>query len=139
MKSIYITNEWNKHGLKEGVQFATLTDIIYKTWAGKTAKEYKEFKGLKKENLRDNMTNKELVLNMLAELSTKEISESKNPKSFGEHIQNAVDGATIAKNARAELEQKTGKKVVTPLNAKDGIGLIQDTKMSVLEEDEESK
>lgn len=134
-----LTDEWKKHGLKEGVQFATLTDIIYKTWAGKTAKEYKEFKGLKKENLRDNMTNKELVLNMLAELSTKEISESKNPKSFGEHIQNAVDGATIAKNARSELEQKTGKKVVTPLNAKDGIGLIQDTKMSVLEEDEESK
>ena len=143
LKSIEIrkdlTDEWKKHGLKEGVQFATLTDIIYKTWAGKTAKEYKEFKGLKKENLRDNMTNKELVLNMLAELSTKEISESKNPKSFGEHIQNAVDGATIAKNARAELEQKTGKKVVTPLNAKDGIGLIQDTKLSVLEEDEESK
>lgn len=143
LKSIEIrkdlTDEWKKHGLKEGVQFATLTDIIYKTWAGKTAKEYKEFKGLKKENLRDNMTNKELVLNMLAELSTKEISESKNPKSFGEHIQNAVDGATIAKNARVELEQKTGKKVVTPLNAKDGIGLVQDTKMSVLEEDEESK
>lgn len=75
VKLIYITDEWKKHGLKEGVQFATLTDIIYKTWAGKTAKEYKEFKGLKKENLRDNMTNKELVLNMLAELSTKEISE----------------------------------------------------------------
>ena len=143
LKSIEIrkdlTDEWKKHGLKEGVQFATLTDIIYKTWAGKTAKEYKEFKGLKKENLRDNMTNKELVLNMLAELSTKEISESKNPQSFGEHIQNAVDGATIAKNAKVELEQKTGKKVVTPLNAKDGIGLVQDTKMSVLEEDEESK
>lgn len=143
LKSIEIrkdlTDEWKKHGLKEGVQFATLTDIIYKTWAGKTAKEYKEFKGLKKENLRDNMTNKELVLNMLAELSTKEISESKNPQSFGEHIQNAVDGATIAKNAKVELEQKTGKKVVIPLNAKDGIGLVQDTKLAVLEEDEESK
>ena len=75
MKLIYITDEWKKHGLKEGVQFATLTDIIYKTWAGKTAKEYKEFKGLKKENIRDNMTNKELVISMLAELSTKEISE----------------------------------------------------------------
>ena len=143
LKSIEIrkdlTDEWKKHGLKEGVQFATLTDIIYKTWAGKTAKEYKEFKGLKKENLRDNMTNKELVLNMLAELSTKEISESNNPQSFGEHVQNAVDGATIAKNARMELESKTGKKVVTPLNARDGIGLIEDTKASVLEEDEESK
>ena len=111
LKSIEIrkdlTDEWKKHGLKEGVQFATLTDIIYKTWAGKTAKEYKEYKGLKKENLRDNMTNKELVLNMLAELSTKEISESNDPKNFSDHVKNAVDGASIAKNARIELEQKT--------------------------------
>lgn len=143
LKSIEIrkelTDEWKKHGLKEGVQFATLTDIIYKAWAGKSAKEYKEYKGLKKENLRDNMTNKELVLNMLAELSTKEISESSNPQDFDDHIQNAVDGATIAKNARIELEQKTGKKVVTPLNARDGIGLTTDTKASVLLENEEEK
>ena len=143
LKSIEIrkdlTDEWKKHGLKEGVQFATLTDIIYKTWAGKSAKAYKEYKGLKKENLRDNMTNKELVLNMLAELSTKEISESSNPQDFDDHIQNAVDGATIAKNARIELEQKTGKKVVTPLNARDGIGLTTDTKASVLLENEEEK
>ena len=143
LKSIEIrkdlTDEWKKHGLKESIQFATLTDIIYKTWAGKTAKEYKEFKGLKKENLRDNMTNKELVLNMLAELSTKEISESSNPENFSDHIQNAVDGATIAKNARIELEQKTGKSVVTPLNARDGIGLETDTKSSVFLENEEEK
>ncbi len=143
LKSIEIrkdlTDEWKRHGLKEGVQFATLTDIIYKTWAGKTAKEYKEYKGLKKENLRDNMTNKELVLNMLAELSTKEISASSNPQDFGDHIQNAVGGATIAKNARLELENKTGKKVVTPLNARDGIDLPADTKASVLLEDEEEK
>lgn len=143
LKSIEIrkdlTDEWKKHGLKEGIQFATLTDIIYKTWAGKNAKEYKEFKGLKKENLRDNMTNKELVLNMLAELSTKEISESSNPKNFSDHMQNAVDGATIAKNARIELEQKTGKSVVTPLNARDGIGLEIDTKSSVFLENEEEK
>ena len=143
LKSIEIrkdlTDEWKKHGLKEGIQFATLTDIIYKTWAGKTAKEYKEFKGLKKENLRDNMTNKELVLNMLAELSTKEISESSNPKNFSDHMQNAVDGATIAKNARIELEQKTGKSVVTPLNARDGIGLEADSKSSVFLENEEEK
>ena len=143
LKSIEIrkdlTDEWKKHGLKEGIQFATLTDIIYKTWAGKTAKEYKEFKGLKKENLRDNMTNKELVLNMLAELSTKEISESLNPKNFSDHMQNAVDGATIAKNARIELEQKTGKSVVTPLNARDGNGLETDTKSSVFLENEEEK
>ena len=132
LKSIEIrkdlTDEWKKHGLQEGIQFATLTDIIYKTWAEKTAKEYKSFKGLKKENLRDNMTNKELVLNMLAELSTKEISESKNPQNFNDHIQNAVDGATIAKNARTELEAKTGKSVVTPLNAKDGIEQIENAK-----------
>ena len=125
LKSIEIrkdlTNEWKKHGLQEGVQFATLTDIIYKTWAGKTTKEYKEFKGLKKENLRDNMTNKELVLNMLAELSTKEISEASDPQNFSDHIQNAIDGGTIAKNARLELENKTGKKVVSPLNSHDGI------------------
>ncbi len=143
LKSIEIrkdlTDEWKKHGLQEGVQFATLTDIIYKTWAGKTAKEYKSFKGLKKENLRDNMTNKELVLNMLAELSTKEISESKNPQNFNDHIQNAVDGATIAKNARTELEAKTGKSVVTPLNAKNGIGQIENAAPSVLDDDDESK
>ncbi len=143
LKSIEIrkdlTDEWKKHGLEEGVQFATLTDIIYKTWAGKTAKEYKSFKGLKKENLRDNMTNKELVLNMLAELSTKEISESKNPQNFNDHIQNAVDGATIAKNARTELEAKTGKSVVTPLNAKNGIGQIENAATSVLDDNEESK
>ena len=127
LKSIEIrkdlTDEWKRHGLQEGVQFATLTDIIYKTWAGKTAKEYKQFKGLKKENLRDNMTNTELVLNMLAELSTKEISEVQNPESFDEHIDVAKQGGTIALNARLELEKKTGKSVVTPLNAKDVLGL----------------
>ena len=122
-----LTDEWKRHGLREGVQFATLTDIIYKTWAGKTAKEYKEFKGLKKENLRDNMTNKELVLNMLAELSTKEISEVRNPESFKEHVDVAQQGGTIALNARLELERKTGKPVVTPLNAKDVLGLQGDT------------
>ena len=130
LKSIEIrkelTDEWKRHGLKEGVQFATLTDVIYKTWAGKTAKEYKEFKGLKKENLRDNMTNKELVLNMLAELSTKEISEANNPNNFGDHIKNAIDGGTIAKNARIELEQKTGNAVISPLNAKDTIIYLED-------------
>ena len=94
LKSIEIrkdlTNEWKRHGLREGIQFATLTDIIHQTWSDMTAKEYKNFKGLKKENLRDNMTNKELVVNMLAELSTKEISESKQPETFGEHIEKPV-------------------------------------------------
>jgi len=96
LKSIEIrkdlTHEWKRHGLQEGVQFATLTDIIYQTWSDMTAKKYKQFKGLKKENLRDNMTNKELVLNMLAELSTKEITESKNPATFKEHMEVAEEG-----------------------------------------------
>lgn len=96
LKSIEIrkdlTHEWKRHGLQEGVQFATLTDIIYQTWSDMTAKKYKQFKGLKKENLRDNMTNNELVLNMLAELSTKEISESKNPATFKEHMEVAEEG-----------------------------------------------
>ena len=122
LKSIEIrkelTDEWKKYGLKEGLEFATLTDIIYKTWAGKTAKEYKKFKGLKKENLRDNMTNKELILNMLAEVSTKEISEVSNPKSFKDHEHVAKRGGNIAKEARMKLESETGKKVISPLNAK---------------------
>jgi prophage antirepressor-like protein len=96
LKSIEIrkelTDEWKSHGLEEGLHFATLTDIIYKTWADKTAKEYKQFKGLKKENLRDNMTNTELVLNMLAELSTKRISETTNPESIDEHAKVAQQG-----------------------------------------------
>lgn len=125
LKSIEIrkelTDEWKRHGLQEGVQFATLTDIIYQTWADMTAREYKQFKGLKKENLRDNMTNKELVLNMLAELSTKEISESRNPETFNEHQQIARQGGEIARNARMELEEKTGKAVISPMNAKDGL------------------
>lgn len=122
LKSIEIrkelTDEWKRHGLQEGVQFATLTDIIYQTWADKTAKEYKKFKGLKKENLRDNMTNTELVLNMLAELSTTKISETQNPDTFNEHADVARRGGNIARDARLKLEEETGKKVVTPLNAK---------------------
>ena len=125
LKSIEIrkelTDEWKKHGLQEGVQFATLTDIIYQTWSDMTARQYKQFKGLKKENLRDNMTNKELVLNMLAELSTKEISESNHPETFEDHKNIAVQGGDIARNARMELEAKTGKSVISPLNAKDGL------------------
>ena len=125
LKSIEIrkdlTDEWKKHGLQEGVQFATLTDIIYQTWSDMTSKEYKQFKGLKKENLRDNMTNKELALNMLAELSTKEISETSDPETFNDHMDIAQQGGEVARNARLELEAKTGKRVISPLNAKSGI------------------
>jgi len=122
LKSIEIrkelTDEWKKHGLQEGGEFAFLTDVIYKTWAGKTAKEYKQYKGLKKENLRDNMTNKELVMNMLAELSTKEISEVVNPQSFAEHEDVAKRGGGVAKEAKLKLEAETGKKVVSAQNAR---------------------
>lgn len=123
LKSIEIrkelTDEWKRRGLQEGVQFATLTDIIYQSWADKTAKEYKQFKGLKKENLRDNMTNKELVLNMLAELSTKEISEATQPETFDDHKDVAKRGGNIAREARLRLEEETGKPVISPLSARD--------------------
>lgn len=122
LKSIEIrkelTDEWQRVGVKQGGEFATLTDIITKTWADKTTKEYKILKGLKKENLRDNMTNTELILNMLAEVSTKDISEAINPSNFEESKLVAKHGGNVAKVARAELEAKTGKKVVTNQNAK---------------------
>ena len=112
-----LTDEWKRLGLKEGQQFATLTDVITKTWSGNTTKEYKVLKGLKKENLRDNMTNTELILNMLAEASTKDISAAVNPENFEESKKVARQGGSIAGNARKELEAKTGKKVVSALNS----------------------
>ena len=122
LKSIEIrkdlTDQWKLHNVEEGVQYATLTDIIYQQWTGKSAKEYKQFKGLKKENLRDNMTNEELVLNMLAELSTTSITKAKNPQTLGENMQCAADGGDVARVACEQLEQKTGREGVTPLWAK---------------------
>ena len=122
LKSIEIrkdlTDQWKLHNVEEGIQYATLTDIIYQHWAGKTAKEYKEFRGLKKENLRDNMTNEELVLNMLAELSTTSITKSKNPQTLEDNMQCVADGGDVARVAREQLENKTGRQVVSPLSAK---------------------
>ena len=122
LKSIEIrkdlTDQWKLHNVEEGIQYATLTDIIYQHWAGKTAKEYKEFKGLKKENLRDNMTNEELVLNMLAELSTTSITKSKNPQTLEDNMKCAADGGDVARVAREQLEAKTGRNVVSPLSTK---------------------
>jgi hypothetical protein len=106
------------NGRIEGQQFAILTDIISKAWSDKTTKEYKILKGLKKENLRDNMTNTELILNMLAEASVKDISQAINPESFEESKLIAAQGGNVANVARKELELKTGKKVVSTLNAK---------------------
>ena len=123
LKSIEIrkdlTDQWKEHNVEEGVQYAALTDIIYQAWAGKTSKEYKKFKGLKKENLRDNMTNEELVLNMLAELSATSITKAKNPQTLEENALCAHEGGTVAAVARRELESKTGRSIVTPLNARD--------------------
>jgi hypothetical protein len=113
-----LTDEWKKRGLKAGPQFAILTDIITKAWSEKSIKEYKKLKGLKKENLRDNMTNTELILSMLAEASTKDISEATQPDSFTESKKVAKQGGNVAKVARKELESKTGKNVVSPVNAK---------------------
>ena len=113
-----LTDEWENRGVKKGQEFATLTDIITKGWSEKTVKEYKKLKGLKKENLRDNMTNLELVLNMLAEATTTEISKEKKPKNITENKIIAKQGGTIAGNTRKAIEAKTGKKVVSALNAK---------------------
>ena len=132
LKSIEIrkelTDEWKNRGLKEGAQFATLTDIITKAWAGKTTKEYKILKGLKKENLRDNMTNTELILNMLAEASTKDISQAVKPATFEQSKTVAKQGGNVANVARKELEAKTGKKVVTSLNAKTALAAKNQSK-----------
>jgi hypothetical protein len=113
-----LTDEWENRGVKQGQEFATLTDIITQAWSGKTVKQYKEFKTLKKENLRDNMTNLELVLNMLAEATTTEISKETNPETFSDNVKVAKKGGQIAGNTRKEIEQQTGKKIVSKVNAK---------------------
>ncbi len=113
-----LTDEWEKRGAKRGMDFAVLTDIITKAWSGKSVKQYKKHKDLKKENLRDHMTNLELVLNMLAEATTTEISKEKKPTSTDESKIIAKQGGTIAGNARKQIEAKTGKKIVSKLNAK---------------------
>jgi hypothetical protein len=135
LKSIEIrkelTDEWEKRGVQKGQEFAILTDDITKAWSGFSTKEYKKHKDLRKENLRDNMTNLELVLNMLAEATTTEISKEKKPNTFTESRKIAKQGGTIAGNTRKEIEQKTGKKVVSKLNAKQ---LEKKKQTSVLDE-----
>lgn len=113
-----LTDEWDLHGIKKGIEYAILTDEITKAWSGMTTREYKDFKDLKKENLRDNMTNLELVFNMLAEASTTEISKKKQPKTLNENKQVARKGGKVANAARKQLEKTTRKKVTSPLNAK---------------------
>ncbi len=122
LKSIEIrkdlTDQWKAHGVEEGTGYATLTDIIYYTWAGLTAREYKHLKGLKQENLRDNMTNEELVMNMLAELTTSNITKEEHPETMSEHARVAERGGSVAKVAKEAFEKQTGKKVVSPLSMK---------------------
>ncbi len=113
-----LTNEWEKRGVKEGLEFAILTDEITRAWAGRSVKKYKKLKGLQKQNLRDNMTNLELVLNMLAEVSTTEISKEQKPRNFSQNKKIAKQGGTVAKKAREEIEQKTGKSVISSRDAK---------------------
>ncbi|MFZ2152438.1 MAG: BRO family protein [Microgenomates group bacterium] len=113
-----LTDEWQSRGVEEGLEFAILTNEITKAWSGKTVREYKNFKNLKKENLRDNMTNLELVINTLAEATTTEISKDRKPKTLNESKQIANRGGQIAGNARKEIELETGKKIVSPKNAK---------------------
>ena len=114
-----LTDEWKARGLQDEKAYAMLTNVIYREWAGMTAGEYKRFKGLKKQNLRDNMTNMELILSMLAEESTRQISSATRPKTIMDHSRVAKSGGGIAKNARLEIEKKTGLKVISPLNAAD--------------------
>ena len=113
-----LTDEWENRGVKKGQEYAILTDEITKAWSGLSVKEYKNLKDLKKENLRDNMSNLELVLNMLAEATTTEISKEKKPKTFSQSKTIANQGGTIAGNTRKEIEAKTGKKIVSPVSAK---------------------
>lgn len=129
-----LTDEWENRGVKKGLDYAILTDEITKAWAGFTTKEYKDFKELKKENLRDNMTNLELVLNMLAETSTTELSKKHKPKTFSDNKLVARKGGTIAGNARKELEAKLGNSVLSPLNAKKNLGQIENKELSTPEE-----
>ena len=124
-----LTDEWQGRGVKAGLEFAILTDEITKAWSGKSVKSYKKFKGLKKQNLRDNMTNLELVLNMLAEVSTTEISKEKHPKTFLENKKIAKQGGDTAKMARKDIEQKTGKNAISTKNAKS----LQNKKVKKLE------
>ncbi|MFN8255736.1 MAG: Bro-N domain-containing protein [Bacteroidales bacterium] len=124
-----LTDEWDKRGVKKGLEYAILTDEITKAWAGFTTKQYKDFKDLKKENLRDNMTNLELILNMLAETSTTELSKKEKPKTLIENKKVARKGGSVAGNARKDLEKKLGESIISPLNAKE-LGKREDKELN---------
>jgi hypothetical protein len=120
-----LTDQWKNAGVKEGMEYAVLTNLMTKEWSGKTVAQYKSFKGLKKENLRDNMTGIELALNILAEASATEISKTKTPKGFNQSQGVALEGAKVAKEARKNIERRTGKSAISPLNAKELPGRME--------------
>ena len=122
-----LTDEWKRTGVKEGLEYASLTDIITREWSGFTTKQYKHFKGLKKENLRDNMTNLEIAFNILAEASATELSKQRDPRGFRQQVQVAKDGGSVAKAARNQLESQLGHSVISPAKASDYL-LPEDTK-----------
>jgi len=134
-----LTDEWKRGGMEEGVQFASLTDILTKAWSGRTTRQYKQLKGLRKESLRDNMTNVELALNTLAEASATELSKQRNPQGFDENAHVANEGGKVAKVARQQLEQSLGRSVVTTLKASDYIRPIEQAKAQELPLDYDSE
>ena len=131
-----LTGEWDKHGVQKGVEYAILTDEITKAWSGMTTRKYKNLKGLTKENLRDNMSDLELVLNMLAEATTTELSKSTNPKTFKENVEVAKQGGNVAGNARKEIEKKSGRPVITSKNAAELNRVVVDLIEGIIEDEE---
>lgn len=134
-----LTDAWDDHGIEKGIEYAILTDEITKAWSGMTTRGYKNLKGLKKENLRDNMTTLEIVLNMLAEATTTELTKTTNPQGLEENKKVAKEGGSVAGNARKEIEQKTGKPVITSKNAVDLSRLIEDVVKEPLSKKQDKK
>ena len=134
-----LTDAWDDHGIEKGIEYAILTDEITKAWSGMTTRGYKNLKGLKKENLRDNMTTLEIVLNMLAEATTTELTKTTNPKGLEENKKVAKEGGSVAGNARKEIEQKTGKSVITSKNAVDLARLIEDVAKEPFDKKQDKK
>ena len=132
MKSIEVrkalTDEWDRAGVQQGQQYASLTDIITREWSGKTTRQYKQFKGLKKESLRDNMTNTELILNMLAESAATDLSREQHPQGYNQSARVAKKGGSVAKAARDKLEQQLGHSVISPSKAADYLPPAEDVK-----------
>lgn len=134
-----LTDAWKDHGVNEGKEYAILTNEISKAWSGMTTRQYKDYKGLKKANLRDNMSSLEIVLNMLAEATTTELTNSKNPKGFNENKKIAREGGTIAGETRKSIEEKSGKSVITPKNAIDFTKIIGEVTENTIDNDNKKK